>query len=205
MSTGRSTTERGGRERILRFDRGDRIATTLLLWFVVGAAAAYWIFIGVDWALRRQLTLTGVPLDVDAGAAGVGRVVGTAEADVLVQDVGTTPFVLLMLTGVLVVGSLVWGAVLLSRFLTDLGRGEPFTQRNVTRLRIIALLLVAVPLLSAVTMAVGRGMVLDAQGGDVVVAFSFTPAWVVAGLLVAAVAQAFASGTRLRRDLDGLV
>ena len=34
---------------------------------------------------------------------------------------------------------------------------------------------------------------------------SFTPAWLVAGLLVAAVAQAFAAGSRLQHDVEGLV
>lgn len=189
----------------MRFDRADRLATTILLWLVVGATAAYPVFIGVDWARRRQVTLSGVPVDVDPGAAGAGEVVGgPAEVDVLVQDVGAGHFVLILLATLLSVGGAVWGSVLLSRFLRDLGAGAPFAPANVTRLRVVALLLVVVPLLAELVYALARAMIMDAAGGEGFL-MTFTPGWLVAGLLVAAVAQAFAAGTRLQDDVDGLV
>jgi hypothetical protein len=106
---------------------------------------------------------------------------------------------------VLTVAAAVWGAVLLSRFLRDLAGGRPFTPANVTRLRVIALLLMLVPLLLGGGLyGVARAIVMD-QAGAASFVFSFTPAWLVAGLLVAAVAQAFAAGSRLQDDVDGLV
>ena len=98
----------------------------------------------------------------------------------------------------------VWGAVLLQRLLKDLGRGEPFSRANVSRLRIVALLLMVVPLFADMAYAMARSTLMSAQGVDGFV-FSFSPGWLLAGILVAAVAQAFASGTTLRADVDGLV
>ncbi|SOC57071.1 DUF2975 domain-containing protein [Ornithinimicrobium cerasi] len=199
-----TTTSRAQRDR-LRFDRLDRLATTVVLWFVVGGAAAYPLFVALDWALRRQVTLTGVPVDLGPQAAGVGEVVGgPAEAVVLVRDVGPGHFTLLMLSAVLAVVAAVWGAVLLSRFLRDLGAGAPFASANVRRLRVVALLLMLVPPVSEAVYSLARGMIVDAAGGEGFM-LTFTPGWLVAGLLVAAVAQAFAAGTRLQDDVEGLV
>ena len=189
----------------LRFDRADRITTVVLLWFAVGTTAAYPLFVALDWALRRRVTVTGVPVEVDPGAAGAGEVVsGLVEADVLVGGVSGGHLALILLAPVLTAAAAVWGAVLLSRFLRDLAGGRPFARANVTRLRVIALLLMLVPLLGGGLYGVARAIVLD-QAGAASFVFSFTPAWLVAGLLVAAVAQAFAAGSRLQDDVDGLV
>ena len=191
----------------LRFDRADRIVTAMWLWLTVGVTAALPLFLAVGWFLRGEVTLTGVPVDLAEEAVGAGRVVGRAEADVLLGDVGAPNFLLILLPMVLVVAATIWGAVLLSHFLDDLGRGEPFVRANVTRMRIIGLLLIVVPLVGDVLYGIARTVALEAAGADAATVFSvnITPAWVVAGLLVAAVAEAFASGIRLREDLDGLV
>ncbi|WP_010147372.1 DUF2975 domain-containing protein [Serinicoccus profundi] len=187
-----------------RFDRADHIATTVLLWLVIGLSAGYAVFISLDWILRRRVTLLGVPVDVEDGAAGVGRVIGVAEAQVLVDSVSAGDFALLM-AGVLAgVAATIWGGVLLTKLLRDLGQGEPFTRANVTRLRTIAVLLLVTPLLVSVLEAVARSAIL-AGAGDGGLGFTIEPGWVVAGLLVAATAQAFASGARLRADVDGLI
>ncbi|WP_161600167.1 hypothetical protein [Serinicoccus marinus] len=73
-----------------------------------------------------------------------------------------------------------------------------------SRLRIVALLLMVVPLASDMVYAIGRSELLSAKGVDAYV-FVFSPGWLLAGILVAAVAQAFASGVTLRSDVDGLV
>ncbi|WP_299521164.1 DUF2975 domain-containing protein [uncultured Serinicoccus sp.] len=198
------TTTRTNRDR-LRFDRLDRLATVALLWLVVGVTAAYPLFITLDWALRRQVTLTGVPVEVDKGAAGAGEVVGgMTEAHVLVGEVSAGHLALLLVGPVLVVAAAVWGAVLVGRFLRDLAAGTPFDVANVTRLRVVALLLMLVPVGAGLVYSIARAEIMDAAGafGFIV---SFTPTWLVAGLLVAAVAQAFAAGSRLQHDVDGLV
>lgn len=187
-----------------RFDRSDNIATTVLLWLVIGLSAGYAVFVSLDWILRRRVTLLGVPVDVEQDAAGVGRVMGQAQAQVLVDSVSAGDFALLM-AGVLAgVAATIWGGVLLTTLLRDLGRGEPFTRANVTRLRTIAVLLLVTPLLASVLGAAARSAIL-AGAGDGGLILTVEPGWVVAGLLVAATAQAFASGARLRADVDGLI
>lgn len=187
-----------------RFDRGDQIATGILLWLIVGVSAGYAVFVSLDWMLRRQVTLTEVPLEVGEDAAGTGRVVGMPSGNVLVEGVSAGHFALLMVPVLLGLAATVWGAVLLQRLLKDLGRGEPFSRANVSRLRIVALLLMVVPLFADMAYAMARSTLMSAQGVDGFV-FSFSPGWLLAGILVAAVAQAFASGTTLRADVDGLV
>ena len=203
------TTTRTHRDR-LRFDRFDRLATVAVLWLVIGAAAAYPLFITLDWALRRRVTLTGVPVDVDKGAAGAGEVVGAmTQAHVLVSEVSAGHLALLLAGPVLAVAAAAWGGLLLGRFLRDLAAGTQFDRANVTRLRVVALLLILVPVLADLVYSIARATIMDAAGADSF-AVSFTPAWLVAvllvaGLLVAAVAQAFAAGTRLQHDVDGLI
>ncbi|MFK5584625.1 DUF2975 domain-containing protein [Serinicoccus sp. LYQ131] len=188
----------------MTFGRSDRIVTSVLLWALVGVSAAYALFISVDWALRRQVTLTGVLVDVPDDAAGTGRVVSTPEVHLLVQDVSAAHFALLLLPTLLMLAAIVWGAVLLARLLGDLGRGEPFGRSNTARLRIVAVLLIVVPLVVSLLEGIARAEILAARDAPQFM-FTFTPAWVVAGLLVAALAQAFATGTRLTADVDGLV
>lgn len=187
-----------------RFDRGDQIATAILLWLLVGFSAGYAVFISLDWMLRRQVTLTEVPLEVGEDAAGTGRIVGMPTGTVLVEGVSAGHFALLMAPVLVGLIATVWGAVLLQRLLKDLGRGEPFSRANVSRLRIVALLLMVVPLASDSVSAIARSELLSAKGVDAYV-FVFSPGWLLAGILVAAVAQAFASGVTLRSDVDGLV
>ncbi|ANS79254.1 hypothetical protein SGUI_1858 [Serinicoccus hydrothermalis] len=200
----RASEDRRDRKDWARFDRADKIATTAVLWLAVGVSAAYGLFISLDWMLRRQVTLVGVPLEVDAGAAGTGRVVGMPDAQVLVDGVSAGHFALLMAPQVLSLAAMVWGAVLVTRLLRDMGRGEPFTRINVWRLRVMALLLVVVPIVADFVTAVATAKILMAR--DVrAFAFEFSFGWMVGGLLLAAIAQAFANGTKLRADVDGLV
>lgn len=187
-----------------RFDRADQIATTILLWLLIGFSAGYAVFISLDWFLRRQVTLRGVELEVSEDAAGTGRVVGQPEGNVLVDEVSTGHFLLLMVPVLLWVGALVWGGVLVSRLLRDLGQGEPFARSNWRRLVILALLLMVTPVTVSMVEAIARAEILRARGVEAFYfTFSFEP--FIVGLLVAAVATAFAAGSRLRADVDGLV
>lgn len=197
-------TTRTNRDR-LRFSRLDELATVALLWLVVGAASAYPLFVTFDWVLRRQVTLTGVPVEVNKGAAGAGEVVGgMTQAHVLVSGVSAGHLALLLIGPVMAVTAAAWGALLVGRFLRDLAAGTPFHPANVTRLWVVALLLILVPVAAGLVYSIASAEIMDAAGAFGFT-FSFTPAWLVAGLLVAAVAQAFAAGTRLQQDVDGLV
>jgi DUF2975 family protein len=201
----------GGRPKRdpLAFDRFDRWG----LAFLLGAVALGAILAGVveplaDWATGAPLTpqvesaVTVPPLD----AAGVGY--GTASYAVDAADPSAGERLLALLPGILMAGLVVlscWCIVLLLRTVAS---GDPFDPLNVTRLRVVAgALVVGAPvvyLLQVVSDAVVLGN-LDLGGLDV--PFTLDLPWVpmLAGLVVAMLAEAFKTGSRLRADVDGLV
>lgn len=104
--------------------------------------------------------------------------------------------------GVVVVAA-VW---LLRELLTSVRDGDPFTQKNVSRLRSLALvLLIGVPLagylgsLFAGELAATAG--LDSPG----LRLSLPGNALLGGLAVFVLAEVFAAGVRLREDLEGTV
>ena len=89
-------------------------------------------------------------------------------------------------------------------------RGGPFVVASVTVLRMIALALIAGGVLVAVTSAIATGSVLHravdvATGPGVTISLTEPLVCLVAGLLVAAVAEAFHQGVRLQQDVEGFV
>lgn len=195
MST--STTE--GR---LRFDRGDGIATRILLWAVALGVWVHQLVVPLVTAVAdKPLRVGAQPVDVDPGAAGAGEAVNPARADVLVADASVADHLLAVVPGVLVAGLVVVGTVLLTRLLRDLAAGDPFHPRNVRRLRVVAMAVITGAIVHAVVVGLITPWLLNRDGWT----FTLPVPWVVGGLLVAAVAEAFATGTRLRSDVDGLV
>lgn len=91
------------------------------------------------------------------------------------------------------------------RLLARAGRGEPFVAGSVRLLRMLAVVIlvygVAIPFLPALMMAWSASA--DGSVAGVFSPFSLLP--VVVGLLVAALAECFRVGTRLRDDVAGLV
>ncbi|MFL6079024.1 MAG: DUF2975 domain-containing protein [Ornithinibacter sp.] len=197
------------RRDVLAFDRFDRWGLVVLL----GAVALGAILAGVveplaGWATGAPLTpqvvsaVTVPPLD----AAGVGY--GEAAYAVDAVDPGAAQRLVALVPGILLAVLVVlscWCIVLLLRTVAS---GDPFDPANVTRLRIIAgALVVGAPvgyLLQLVSDAVVLGG-LDLGGLDLT--FTLDIPWLpmVAGLVVAMLAEAFKAGSRLRDDVDGLV
>ena len=113
-----------------------------------------------------------------------------------------------LLPGVLLTAVVVAGAWLVLRVLRDVAAGDPFRPRNVTRLRALAVLVaIGLPVVWFAQGAVDLGLLtsldIDAGVAGVVVAVPWAP--VVAGMLVALVAEAFKLGAGLRDDVEGLV
>ncbi len=199
----------GARRDVLEFDRFDRWG----LIFLLGAVALGSILAGVvepvaDWVNGAPLTpLADTAVTVpQLDAAGIGYGQATYAVDAVDPSVGQRLLALApgLLMAVLVVLSC-WCVVLLLRTVAS---GDPFDPVNVIRLRIIAGALVLGAPVAYVLQVVSDAMVLtslDVAGLDTT--FTVEIPWVpmLAGLVVAMVAEAFKAGSRLRADVDGLV
>lgn len=177
---------------LLRFDRADRLGTELLVVVVwVSATAALLADPVRSWWRDSALTI-----NVGGDAASVVTVVDPTLAD----RVST------LLPSVIAVLALTLGAWLTVRLLRSISAGDPFERVAVRRLRIIAALLLLVPPAVAVGASLAASSV-NARHDLGVSEFSITLplAWMLAGLLVAAVAQAFVTGGALRDEVEGLV
>ena len=206
--SGRAGSEAPRRD-LLAFDRFDRWG----LVFLLGAVALGSILYGVvepvaDWVTGAPLTpladtaVTVPPLD----AAGIGYGPASYAVDAVDPSAGQRLLALVpgLLMAVLVVLSC-WCVVLLLRTVAS---GDPFDPVNVTRLRIIAgALVLGVPVASVLQVVSDATVLgsLDVAGLDTT--FTLEIPWVpmLAGLVVAMLAEAFKAGSRLRADVDGLV
>lgn len=95
---------------------------------------------------------------------------------------------------------------LLRQLLKSVRDGDPFTERNVTRLRLLALIvLIGVPLSGIVASmfagALATSAGLESRGTQLSVAGNAF----VAGLAALVLAEVFAAGVHLRQDLEGTI
>lgn len=197
------------RRDLLAFDRFDRWG----LVFLLGAVALWTVLAWVveplaGWATGAPLTpelvssVTVPPLD----AAGVGYGPATYAVDLVDPSAGQR--LLDLAPGVLGAALVVlacWCIVLLLR---TVAAGDPFDPVNVTRLRVVAaVLLLGVPVVGVLQDAADGVLLADLDLGALELPFAFEIPWVplLAGLVVAMLAEAFKAGSRLRDDVDGLV
>ncbi len=139
-------------------------------------------------------------------ATGVGH--GDAAYDVDVPDPGVALRLLDLVPGVLLTGLVAVGCWLVLRLMRDVAAGDPFRQANITRLRVLALLIaVGLPTVwfarGPIDLALLGTLDLGTGGPSIVVTMPWLP--VVVGTVVALVAEAFRAGARLRDDTEGLV
>ncbi len=191
-----------GSPRWTRFDRIDRAALEVLLGalWVVSAVAM------IGGPVRRWIAGDPLVVDVDARAAGLERAVDGAQVPMEVGEAYAGLRLLELVAPVLAVVALGVGAWLLASVVHRITAGDAFDPSNVTRLRLLAVLLIAGPaVIAMVELAEAATMIsrldLPATSPSVTI-----PAWgFIGGLATAAVAQAFAAGTQLREDTEGLV
>ena len=197
------------RRDVLAFDRFDRWGLVVLL----GAVALGSILAGVvepvaDWVTGAPLTpivetaVTVPPLE----SAGIGYGEASYAVDAVDPSVGQRLLALLpgTLAALLVVLSC-WCIVLLLR---TVAAGDPFDPLNVTRLRVVAGALVLGAPVVYFLQVVSDGLVLGGLDlGDLDPSYTLEIPWVplLAGMVVAMLAEAFKAGSRLRDDVDGLV
>ena len=204
------TGSRSSRPRrdLLRFDRSDRIGLVLVLTAAGLLSLGTWVVVpALAWATGGALPVpTSGEVDVPLlDAAGVRH----GEADYLVHldDASTGQWLLHLAPGVGFVVVLLC-ALFFAPVLRGVGSGDPFEPGNVRRLRAIGLLLlVAWPVLT-VAQGVADGFVLDAAdipGLPLSAEFTLPVGVMAAGMVLGLLAEAFASGSRLREDVEGLV
>ncbi|GAA6525071.1 DUF2975 domain-containing protein [Intrasporangium sp. DVR] len=193
----------------LSFDSTDRKGLKGLLW------AGALVVVGLDIVAPVLAGLAGEPIHAEisgrvtmAGLAPGVTVDNPASVLVAIADPTVAQRVLVSLPGALVAVAVVIVVRLLLGLLGDL-RDEPFTPRNVRRLRSIAVVVgstaLVVPLVEAicdVTLADPEAL---GEGVRRVFELSVPLAFLALVLVIAAIAEAFRHGVALRADTDGLV
>ncbi|MCW2817927.1 MAG: hypothetical protein JWR42_714 [Marmoricola sp.] len=132
---------------------------------------------------------------------------GGSTVGVRIEEAGATTWLASLLPGMLLSALAVTVAVLLFRLVQRIQAGTPFVAASASSLRLIGLTLEA----STLIMGVGNGIagsVVHARAltaTELRLSFDFSLVPVIAGLLVLALAEAFAQGVRMQDDVEGLV
>lgn len=195
----------------LRFGRSDNAVLRVLLWIGAAVAAVFAVVVPVRGAVTGGSITVPFWTDVSAtelaGTTGV-TVDNPAGVNLVIDEPSVGERLLDLAPGLVLACTAVLVVIMLDRVLRDIGRGEPFSAGNVTRLRAIAL---AIIVGSAVEAALDAGTGIVITGNHLAAdlapraSFELPVGWIVAGLVVAAIAEAFARGAELRRDVAGLV
>lgn len=201
--------------RILTFDRADFIATkVLIIAIALGSFAITLVWPVISW-LRGEPLRWMVAVDVAAGMPDELTTTSNTAAQwngevlVALSQASTATWLATLLPGLILTTSATLAAVQLLGLLRDIQAREPFAVASVRRLRILALILIVAPMLTLAADAFSSAVVRSAAFVDAPFAFIFTANGILvaigAGLMVAALAEAFARGAELRADVDGLV
>ena len=201
--------------RIPTFDRWDFVATKVLITAItLGTLATAVMWPAISWLRNEPLrwvvavdAAAGLPHDLSlAPAASAQR---NGEALVTLTEASTATWLAALLPGVITTAAVALVASQLLGLLRGIQSREPFATASVRRLRIIALILLIAPMLTLSANALAGAVVRSAAFVDAPFAFLFTANGILiaagAGLMVAALAEAFARGVELRADVEGLV
>ena len=201
--------------RILTFDRSDFIATkVLIIAITLGSLAITVLWPVMSW-LRGEPLRWVVAVDASAGMPAevttTSNTVAQWNGDVLVtlSQAPAITRLATLLPGLIATAAIAVTAVQLLGLLRDIQAREPFAAASIRRLRIITLVLMIAPMLALVAHALAEAAVRGAAFADAPFALFFSANGILvaagAGLMVAAIAEAFARGAELRADVDGLV
>lgn len=163
---------------------------------------------GVSEAMDTRAVETTALTRVPGSPAEEGlTLTGVRQAEVVLAAPDLGQRVLLALPEITGSGMLVLILVLLFRMARTLREGDVFLPVNARRLNVIALTVLAMGVLSPLVEVVTTSrLVTGTRVGDaVVLSYSLEFKVILLGLLVAALAEAFRRGARLRADTEGLV
>lgn len=191
---------------VMAFDKADRVGLRALLWLAAAAVTIGYVVVPIsqwltDGPVHISFSGDATSRDLSPGL----RVEQPGDLTLAVADPTTVDRVLSLLPGAVVLAATAIVVTLLLRMLRDLADGDPFRGRNVTRSRVIALAVGVGGLLTALLSSVVDAALLARHSDEAQLTFHL-PVWpLITMLLVAAVAQVFASGSALRHDVAGLV
>ncbi len=197
------------RGALWRFDRSDRWGLGLLLGLVVAGTFLYQVVRPVAaWVTGDGVSVAIVGDVVVPALDAVGTGYGQGEYDVVVADPSAWQRLADLLPGVLLTGLVAVGCWLVIAVMRDIAAGDAFRPRNVTRLRVLAVLVaVGIPTVWFVQVPVALALLTSADlgtgGPGVLIDVPWLP--VLVGSVVALFAEAFKAGTGLRDDVEGLV
>ncbi|GAA4402724.1 hypothetical protein GCM10023153_32070 [Ornithinibacter aureus] len=191
------------------FDRSDRWGMGILLGLVVVITVATSIVLPI----LRWADGDGIPLPFLSGVTvpeldAVGTSYGVAAYDVTLADPTVAQRLLDLAPGLLIVGLMTAGSLLIVAVMRTIAAGDPFVAANVRRMRQLAAVLLVGPFFTLfLSMSVHGALLSDVDlGGLALLAVLDIPwAYLVAGMVVALLAEAFKAGSRLRDDVEGLV
>jgi hypothetical protein len=201
--------------RIPRWKRSDSVALEVLLasagiaLAVVGIVAP---LLGIAGLVDPVAATRDIPLHERAALGGATThgaitLTGTRTAELAFAEPDLAQRTLLALPGLVGAGlalTIVW---LLLRIVRTLTTGDPFRPVNVRRVTGIAVAVIAFGIQEPLLSAVNTGALVRGTAAEDVVPFELAFSWapILVGLLIAALAEVFRRGTRLRADTEGLV
>ncbi|MGL5811207.1 MAG: DUF2975 domain-containing protein [Nocardioides sp.] len=200
----------------LAFDRWDFLATKTLL-AVTGIATPVVLLLAPAWRWAQGRPLQwSADIVVNRLAAPTITARPGAEltwdgtARMTIDDPAPSVWVATMLPQAFVALTVVAVIVVLYRLIVRIQSGTAFVMASVRGLRIIALILLAapwfvLPLGGYADAAVVGTALAGTQINDFALVTGGSLAVMAAGLMIGAIAEAFAQGQRLQDDVDGLV
>ena len=161
-----------------------------------------------EWASGEPLTAEVLSAVTVPQLDATGVDYGPASYDVVLADPSAGQRLLALAPGVLATLLVLLACWCLVLVLRTVAAGDPFEPLNVTRLRVVAaVLVIGWPVVFFLQMAVQGALLGSLDLGGLDVSFGLDLPWVpvLAGMVIAMLAEAFKAGSRLRDDVDGLV
>lgn len=164
----------------------------------------------IDWLRGEPLTWagsTGEGRTLDGAAAGAS-LTWDGQAQATIEDAGTGLWLGALATGLVLAAAVVAVALLLRYVVGQIRAGRPFTEGSLKALRTVGVVIAATSVVQPLVDGFATSAIMArAVAGDdgFEVGFGFSPLWLLTGMLVLAVAEAFRSGLRLTQDVEGLV
>ena len=203
---------------VLTFDRWDFLGTRVVLVVIAVVVTGFGVIAPVirwllgeplQWQLQTGKT-DGLVNDQVVARPGV-ELTWPGTADVTVDDAGAGTWLASIVPGALLAIVTVIVVVALLRLLSGIATHQPFSEAAVRSLRVVGATLLVGGVLVTVAGSIANVAVLraavDLQGGPTSFTLELGPSSVVAaaGLVGAALAEAFAHGIELSDDVEGLV
>ncbi len=203
-------------DKLLTFDRWDFLATRVLL-ALIALAATSLLVIKPLWDLARGNPLHwSLNLDIDGlstatvSAQSGAQLAWDGAARVILTEPSTAVWIATFVPKALVAATIVAIVVILYRLMAQIHRGAPFVRSSVRGLRVIALILLIVPWVivpfagRADSVVTREALTISGPESFTLFTGSFVLMMGV-GLMVAAIAEAFAQGQKLQDEVEGLI